>query len=822
MEFQKQFLQFVQNTARSEGGENDCEEETSFEEDEMPQIQREVWSDEEVKGMPVLQRMDGLSPGGSRKVQSPAPPALPLSAPEVRLNKKERSVRLNNIVEGEIVMKDSLPCSKLSSEKYESDSQKLNDVGPCKKSVDLSMEANFIDSVKQPTQESSDRILVFEKKNSEIDRMSVLCLSHDTPMEPDSTSEFLLCAARQRKEREIIIRNEISPCSEVSPRSTACIGHGSTLGVNNGSINSGEVTVRLEESQAECDSTCMFLTSSSAISPASQSEIEERVCPVLTDHEDGASPAHNCIHVQMCRYRTLPTPSDLVTREHVQILSPVSTSADKDHTKDNKKISSKSQPEWNPLVRATNNQNEECKESTCVPTHTQPVCESQIDPCKSENKLSESAPKIDKVPPNCNLKAESKRNSSLSAGINVPHVEDFLGEKYEGKKCSMEVESIKSNGDVPKATEPVTASTLTVQSIESKHSSSKNSDCCSSLGISEKLDGVSPLKISNGKSVSSRKQHSPVCDFSPIDNIDWRSAVAETVESPKSLSTHNGESKPGIILKIRTKSIIPKSSVAQMIEHTSMASAQSTSVALSENLAVTETTVNRASFDRKRHTVDSPEIVSRLRKREKIPKVQQNQPEPVQKSQQQQSRDSKGKKRPTSQIKRKRRHTVQLGNLASNVEHLPAFDRQFAKASIRLYQLQKHTHDLLSSLSPHLHSKLSSIMPDSSAFLSMIDDTIAALELSEPDNLVMDLEGICTSFESLKLESAMAVPVYLPRVTLCRSPQHAAEEFQDKVCCLLQLMLPSVSMSFRESLCKGDDDLVAFIQWIQQANKPQK
>ena len=103
MEFQSQFLQFVQNksttgsetktrsskpsvessvlssgiktaqdtTKLSAKKDEEGELNSSFEE-EMPQIDREAWSEEEVKGMPVLQRMVDQSPPPSLDKQTEA------------------------------------------------------------------------------------------------------------------------------------------------------------------------------------------------------------------------------------------------------------------------------------------------------------------------------------------------------------------------------------------------------------------------------------------------------------------------------------------------------------------------------------------------------------------------------------------------------------------------------------------------------------------------------------------------------------------------------------------------------------------------------
>lgn len=216
--------------------------------------------------------------------------------------------------------------------------------------------------------------------------------------------------------------------------------------------------------------------------------------------------------------------------------------------------------------------------------------------------------------------------------------------------------------------------------------------------------------------------------------------------------------------------------------------------------------------------MDTPEILSRLRNREKIPKVeQQQQPEPT--TQKKQRKDSEAKKKVTAQKKRSRRHSVQLGgDLSCSVAHLPSYGQAFAFCAIRLYQLQKLSHDVLSCLSPYLRHKLSAVSPDSSAFVTIIDDTVASLQRSEGEDLQIDFNAACTALEKLSLDSHDKTPVSLPSITLCRSPQHVLEEFQEKICHLLQLILPDVGMSFADSLSTNGDDLLALLRSVLRTN----
>ena len=601
----------------------------------------------------------------------------------------------------------------------------------------------------------------------------VLSPGQDFPMEPDSTSEFVVGSAkwqRKRKEHEAG-RWEVSPQSDVSPRST---GGATTPG-----SGSGEVTVRVEENLAECDSTSMFMTSPSAISPASQGDIEERVCPVLTDHEDGASPAH-CV----CRCQSLPPPSDLMPRDHVPITTtstspPALTSPHLTIVTTNGTISNKSvSKSWCPLVSHKNSVDDD------------------------------TAPDLEKVAPSLDLEAGSL--VSLSENESPP-VLTLPEQEARGKQFGFEhpqqEDSFAGMNQQEALPSLIKYGPEIVQSSKEDMASPDAKDSEGPPLLS--LPGQEAIVKPNKKQVD-------VCDFAK--NIDWQTAVAETVESPPSLTKYDGESKPGIIIKIRTKAMTQRQELNPEPKPPAAA----------------------PLVKRKRHTIDSPEMISRLRKRHKSGEVEKTAtPGHAERSKSQshsEDCDARGRRqragkgnachccnRLSPRYKRMRRNTVQLGdNLKSYTKHLSPSDRKFVLTSMKLFRLQTCTHDLLCSLFPRLASQLSQVAPESGHFSKTIDDMIALLERSDLEETVRDCEDVCELLEKLTLEGRgqdECVPVFSPQVMLCSSPQHTLEEFQDKVCMLLQLLLPDLTVSLSNSLSQTSEELEVVLKKIIMANK---
>ena len=822
MSFESVFEQWLHGSNRGEEEEEDQEEreeqpkkaegvhasEASAEE-EMPQIQREAWREEDVKDMPVLQKIVDLPMQGGRKLRSPPPPPLQITLSlkdthtegrHGKHSKKDRSphkdksktLKVQTVREkgsNSDQVSEELVSNKIVAEgrnhrqcHTKSALTELTDLShSASPTAPRGFEVDLTESTDHHSQDAKDKSPHHSAgskhflgvEHSKI-KSPVLSPGRDFPMEPDSTSEFVVGSAkwrRKRKEHEAS-RWEVSPQSEVSPRST---GGATTPG-----SGSGEVTVRIEENLTECDSTSMFMTSPSAISPASQGDIEERVCPVLTDHEDGASPAH-CV----CRCQSLPPPSDLMPRDHVPITttSPSPPSLTSPHLAlitMNGTVSSKSgSKSWCPLVSHKNSLDDD------------------------------TAPDLEQMAPSLDLEAGPFVSENDS-----PPVLTLPEQEARGKQFGLEHPQQRDISAM--ANQQETPPSLTKYGPDIVQSGNLRERA----SLDTKDNEGPPVLSLPGQEASAKltKKEVDVCDFAK--NIDWQTAVAETVESPPSLTKYDGESKPGIIIKIRTKSVMPRQELAPE----------------------PEPPAEVPRVNKKRHnTVDSPEMISRLRKRPKsdgegekmaLPgHAQRSQPQGHSEDCAARGRRQKAGKgnachccsRLSPRYKRARRNTVHLdGDFKSYTKHLSPSDRRFVLTSTKLFRLQTRTHDLVCTVFPRLASQLSQVAPGSCHFSKTIDDIIASLERSDLEETAMDCEDVCELLEKLTLEGHgqdECVPVFSPRVMLCSSPEHTLEEFQDKVCRLLQLLLPDLTVSLSHSLSQTSDELEMVLKRIIMANK---
>ena len=154
-------------------------------------------------------------------------------------------------------------------------------------------------------------------------------------------------------------------------------------------------------------------------------------------------------------------------------------------------------------------------------------------------------------------------------------------------------------------------------------------------------------------------------------------------------------------------------------------------------------------------------------------------------------------------------------------EHLSPSVHKFVLATTKLSRLQTQTHALVSTLFPRLAPQLSHVSPESRHFVKTVDDIIALLERSASEEAVIDCEDMCRWLERLTLGGrggGECVPVFSPQVVLCSAPQHSLEQFQDKVCTLLQLLLPDLTVSLANTISQASDELELVLKRIVLAN----
>ncbi|KAK7099960.1 uncharacterized protein [Littorina saxatilis] len=873
-------------------------------EEEMPEIQQEAWREEDVKGMPVLQRMDSppLSPPPPLQITislKDSPPASRFSnssdTGKAAYKSKSGSEKKDK-AEGTKDVKEKPTEERGVEEKKHSQCHsrsallELTDLShSTSPTAPRCLEVDLAESIDQPSQESKDKSpnhCAMSKHSPRARRgkaqTQMLSPERDCPMEPDSTSECLVKWHRPRLGSDATV-TEVSPRCEVSPHSAVCIA-AATPG------NSCS-----ELGLAECDSTSMFLSSPSAISPASQGD-EERGCPVLTDHEDGASPAHF-----VCQCRSLPPPTDLVVhRDHVPTNAPSPRKPlGSTHLMASGTISEKcATKSWPPLVIHRSSLDDDAapnlekmvpsldpgtepaeqellRENISPPilTHSEQeavekqfqssdsqskVCASEVPPplVKYETKPSNKTEyisvdtKVLDSPPVLSLPEEAEKTDKDSAEFNKS-AEKYDTVKHcskEGRtsgaekvskpslKCDLAKPNRTSEGKCKRSDLAKTSKTHGKKSDLDKPNKAhdlakpnkRHGEGCDFKASKTRLkvtDSAKPYKkqaeTSDFPKPNKKHTEAGVCDFAK--NIDWQSAVVETVESPPGLTKQEGESKRGIILKIRTKSVAPKVEPAPEKPEPAQ-----------------EPNPNPTRIERKRHTIDSPEMVSRLRKRQKSgetekPAVPEAGEEMID-GKHSKDCDSKTKRqkagkaggcqccnRVSPKYRRPRRNTVQLGeDLKAHTAHLPDADRKFVSAAIDLSRLQSQAHDLVYTLFPRLQPQLSNVAPESARFAKIIDDIIAELEGCDSDKSALDPEDLCQRMKTLTLNAMQRnelVPVFSPHVTLCRSPYHSLEEFQGKVCALLQLLLPDLPVSLSNSLSKTSNELEVVMTRVVMANK---
>ncbi|KAL8618620.1 hypothetical protein ACOMHN_015730 [Nucella lapillus] len=784
---------------------------SDVEDAEMPVIQREVWREEDIEDMPVLQKMVDLPPGHQdRKLGSPPPPALQitLSLTETyKRNRKSKNGSKNRAQD------PSLNAAGGKEDDYDGYSSSQHTPEIEKKAVVSRIQAgqsnvdilqhNFQQDGGQESTSLKEKTLLPCQAKSALTELTQLSQVNspmlargsevdavrspecDLPMEPDSTSEFLTACNRLLRARKgsKASQGEVSPWRVVSPGARFA----GLRTLNNPGSNS-DVLVRIEENAAECDSTSMFMNSPSAISPASQGEIEERVCPVLADHEDGASPSHF-----VCRCRSLPPPADLMNKDGT-LSTPSQPTVGMPHSV---RCQGKSKP-WTPLVSR--------------------ACSLDDDP----------APDLEKVAPSLDLMA-TPRDSSQSDHdsppvLTLPEQEAQLKrlniEHSQEKDVPVEVNQqeapplIRYGPEPPPQASPQDLPPSCTKYRDSPpwlssndfHSQEKCRDNDSPPVLSShKQEGVSkPIKS---------KRRTAVCDFT--SNIDWETAVVETVENPPSLTKYDGEFKPGIVIKIRTKGRTATTQSAQPA-------------------AKPEPVPQTVAIKRKQHTVDNTETLSRLRKRSKSGDVDKSAASAVDQEQQACSAGSKAvntqhkvngesghsRVNHTKPKEKKLRHNVvQLGGDLKVWTHgLSVKDSRFAQCSVELSRLQTLTHELVGVLFPRLQPQLIDLAPESGAFVSIIDEIILSLERSTSEETVLDCDSLHSTFQKLSLNGGACVPVFSPQVVLCSSPGHVLEDLRSKACCLLQLLLPDLTASLTQSLSHSSEKLEMFLRKVILAN----
>ena len=729
----------------------------------MPELQTELWHKGTADSTPLLQKVEGLSAvqdSGKQLSSSLSPLHTSFSHKETHddgrlchnsldsLPGKEKS---NTVVAQD---GDDIEKLRLNGIHVNEESNETVNCQQCPAQLPLTELA----SLAQLGHNASPIM----PKGSDID--PVLSPEMELPMEPDSTSEVVTASLKygEPNQKGDTSLREVSPRVVASPCRTGCGGDGLQCHRNRGMM------AHAEESQAECDSTSLLLASPSAISPASQGEIEERVCPVLTDREDGASPAH-CV----CQCRALHPRPGLITREQTPVAS---TGSPHTVTSHHLTTGSDSGPSTRPSSKS-----KPPDHTDCVTTPDQEM--------------------LDPIPRSC-VKVES-------AGESL---------QCEGKTPAIVFSKVHVSGNQSK-----TESVLRNRSPKVNKDSHIGTNSSSALllpGEDEEAvrhlrhrvkSGPARLALSSQETSPkvSRKQ-AEVCDFAR--NIDWDSAVAETVESPSSMVECDGESKPGIILKIRTKA----------------------AVQCREPISHLRPPKRSVTLKRKGHSVDNSDMLSRLRKRQKPGEMQRSEDgdnskqsvsqkctetcQHTQKASTESSCSCSNNSVPRNT--RRRRNTVQLGgDLKAYTEYLSSSDRMFVESATKLSRLQTQTYNLMCTLFPLLRLQLSTMTPESQQFTKVIDDIIRFLEQSDSEEAVQEWEDLCESLGKLTLGGDGAVPVFSPQVVLCSSPQHFLQEFQDKVCTLLQLLLPDVTVSFSDTLSQTSDQLEAVLKRIEAANE---
>ena len=745
---------------------------------DMPVIQQEVWREEDIDDMPVLQKMVDLpSRPAGRKLRSPPPPPLQITLSLT--NTPVKHSRCLKVVsrKGKDIDKGSQTGGNESCGSQHHSRKKSHKHKKLSKPLNASEKCSNIRQACDKTSEESD----LKQKNSHqchaksaltelidlnhstspsvarsIEGDPVVSFEHDTPMEPDSTSEFGLVRWRHARKESEISRGEVSPFGEVSPHSAGCAGPATP--------SSQECTMRVEENLAECDSTSMFIASPSAISPASHGEIEERVCPVLADRED-RSPAH-CV----CRCRSLPPPPDLVTRDHTHSGT---VTIESHHAV----TPAAARP---PLPRI----------------RTRLVRSHSVD--------DEPAPNLEKVAPCLELMAAP--GDVLQGENESPPVLTLPEEEIRGQQFRIEH---SDSADIPPEENQQEAPPLVKYGPESTPRSSRSNSSC------DDGDKSPPVLTLLGQETSSkpRKKSVELVDFT--NNIDWHTAVVETVMGPPTVE-QDGEKKPGIVIKIRTKAVVP--SVKGAPKEKAVAS------------------VSR--IQRKRHNVDNSEVISRLRKRHKPEEVSKLAEVTQRDLSQGYCVDSKTSERsvqtdsassktfscfyqphPASQAKKQRRNEVQVGKDLKAHTHLSLADHSVVQTFMELSRLQCLTHVLVNGLFPRLQPQLSITTPESLRFTRIIDDIIFSLEQSESELRFKECEDLNEMFEKLTLSGDVCLPVYSPRIVLCRSPQHLLHDFREKVCRMLQLLLPNLIVSITNTISHSSHQLENILRKIIAANK---
>ncbi|KAL8570677.1 hypothetical protein ACOMHN_039112 [Nucella lapillus] len=580
----------------------------------------------------------------------------------------------------------------------------------------------------------------------------ILSPEHDVPMEPDSTSECLTSnksLSKSRRKSEVSMQ-KVCQGREGSP----CKAGGA--GETSAGVQPGAVPVPVEESQAECDSTCMFLASPNAISPASQGEIEERVCPFLTDHEDGASPAH-CV----CQCRSLPPPTNLLPRDH---LPSITTSA--------------SPP------------------SLASPHFTVRIISTKSDSSRSDVNLKATL-----------VSSESHYESKITSDLEnfVTKLELKRKKKDEKQEKESVVVAKKEFGKqyLSECADTEGAINACASEVKTYPAASQTQVDLSEVSVN-KTEAFRQEQTKSGElsgSVKCAPQQNEVCDFAK--HIDWDTAVAETFESSTSIRGFDGESKPGIILKIRAKAVVP---------------------CLERNLEL-KSVKTVSSGKRKAESKGSPEILSRLRKRQKSEPSKPEQANCEQlssgnyKSKYVKSDAGSNCSCHNSSTTKKRRNTVHVdGDLKSYTRHLSPADCKFVETSARLSRLQTLTYNLVCSLFPLLRQRLNHITPESQHFSNVLDDIIGTLERSDSEEVSKDCQHLGDQFERLRVTDSEVVPVYSPCVVLCSQPWHALEEFQHKVCGLLQLLLPDLTVSLSDCCLRFPGQLEQMVERVLSAN----
>lgn len=836
-------------------------------------LDREAWEEEDMNEMPILQKMVDLPSKqipehGSELGPSPPPPPLQKSVGgdlrkgcERITSRKSRSCRKarskafsciqesshvhtksSQLQEGDesfvknvcskqhLKMGKSLPVinrrkfvsratakemdSSLSPVHLTLDQETINSDNslPASPSCigDVLLHPNFRDEhMMQTSRRDSSSILSRELRKS-----CVLSPERDL-VEPDSTSE-ILDVPNVRKSPKSRSKEELS-------RVNLSVAHAKT---KHGLGHSGEVTVRItDEGVGECDSTSMCLASPSAISPASQGEIEERMCPVMADNEDGGHHltewgTGHCI----CQCRSLTSPPDL----------PFLPSK-----KSRSSHSSKNSLTSRHLVR----KNRLLSCDSLPHLERMPICTNQNESLDLEgtgNQICESPPMLSL--PELELQGEG----------------DLI--------CSPKLDPEIGQGSFMIKSEPAETPPLLVKyEVEDKlHNQSK--------GLLEDFSYdesppvlILPMKVyRKGTKGDSRRRHS---------SRRKRSSSARKKEamSPPCLTKYEAKpSESGIVLKLRAKRTLSnprspqpdlRSDMPQLLVEQKTLSTDQIHPS-KEPESVSESAVDEKKppkqepkqefllepkpVARRRHTVDSPEFPVGLRKRKRDSEPEQgggesrlHDPSKHQQDGLKEREDfgSRGKRQkaglggacsccrnPSPKHKRRRRNTVHLGD--------PFFDlspvqRDFVLFSVKLSRLQTRTHSLVCTLFPRLAPDLQNIAPESQKFLEAIDDIIGSLQRSELEENNKDSADLSCLIETLSLADRNEegeIPVYLPQVVVCQSPQHSLEEFQDKVCIMLQLLLPDITVSLSDNLFHTSEELELMLEKIIAANmlKPSK